>query len=74
MKDFFGKDLSVGDFVVIMKPNYRELVLGQIIKFSPKQVRVKWGEEKWDQVSQFPSQVVKIDPNDATMYFLKKTY
>lgn len=72
MKDFLGKELEVGDYVVLVRPNYRELMLATIIKFSPKQVRVKWGEGKYEQTSQYPYQLIKVESKDATWYFLNK--
>lgn len=41
-KDFVGVTLKEGDIVAAIRPNYRELVQGQIISFTPKKVRVKY--------------------------------
>jgi len=40
MKDFLGKELQIGDSVVVVVPNYREFVLAQIVAFTPKKVHL----------------------------------
>jgi hypothetical protein len=42
MKDFFRQTLYIGDFVALEQPRYRNLVLGRVFAFTPKQVRVLW--------------------------------
>jgi hypothetical protein len=42
MKDFIGIELAESDFVAAMRPNYRELVLGRIVSFTPNKVRVEY--------------------------------
>jgi hypothetical protein len=42
MKDFIGQELEIGDYVAFMQPNYRNIILGKIIKFTPLQVRVSY--------------------------------
>lgn len=42
MKDFLGIELVEGDFVAAIRPNYRELVLGRVVKLTPKKVRVEY--------------------------------
>ena len=42
MKDFFGQELAVGDYVAFEEPKYRNLILGVIVGFTPKQVRLLW--------------------------------
>lgn len=61
MKDFLGKDLQIGDGVVVVLPNYRELVLGKIVAFTPKKVRVVYEVKgKSYDLIQVPEQLVKI--------------
>lgn len=61
MKDFLGKDLQIGDSVVVAVPNYREFALAKIVAFTPKKVRVVY-EEKGEShdLIQDPRQLVKI--------------
>ena len=40
MKDFLDQELSIGDNVIIITPNYRDFTLAQVIKFTAKNVRV----------------------------------
>ena len=42
MKDFLGKEVQVGDEVVIIEPHYHDLIRGSIVKFTPKGVKVKY--------------------------------
>ena len=42
MKDFLGKQLDVGDDVVLTAPQYRHLVKARVIAFTPKKVRVEY--------------------------------
>ncbi len=42
MKDFFDQELNVGDVVAFEEPSYRNLSLGTIVAFTPKQVRLAW--------------------------------
>lgn len=72
MKDFIGKDLAVDDYVVIMRPNYREFVLGKILKFTPKMVTVSFREYgKMDTTNIVSTSMVKVDPDDALILKLK---
>jgi aspartate 1-decarboxylase len=57
MKDYLGNKLEVGDKVVFMLLSYRDLRKGEIIKFSPKMVFIKFNHEVYRQ---FPTQVIKI--------------
>jgi hypothetical protein len=49
-KDFFGRELQIGDEVAFCKPQYRELVKGKVVGFTPKNVRVGY---KWWSGSNF---------------------
>lgn len=33
-KDFMGQELAIGDTVVFIVPNYRELVKGTVVRFT----------------------------------------
>jgi len=59
MKDFLGKELQIGDSVVVVVPNYREFVLAQIVAFTPKKVRVVYEDRYGKQdLIQDPHQLV----------------
>lgn len=66
MKDFLGRELSIGDSVVTTPRYYRGLVRAEVIAFKPKQVRMRYkntwnyGEGKDEEYLAFPSSVVKI--------------
>ena len=42
MKDFLDNDLIVGDEVVFMCPNYRFLIKGTIVDFTPQKIRIEY--------------------------------
>ena len=79
MKDFLGRELELGDSVIIIAPNYRHFVLARIIAFTPKNVRVAF-MNTWNfaapgyytELLQSPSQLTKVDGPDLTMYLLKQ--
>ena len=79
MKDFLGRDLELGDSVIVIAPNYRHFVLARVIQFTPKQVRVSFmntwnfgSEGYYTELLQSPKQLTKVDGPDLTMYLLKK--
>lgn len=41
-KDFFGRECNVGDKVVFNEPYYKGLTSGEIVKFTPKGVKIKY--------------------------------
>lgn len=62
IKDFFGTPLAVGDSVALSVPTYKDLVRGQITKFTPQKVHVSymWAGREQSTI-QWPANVVK-DP------------
>lgn len=42
MKDFLGKEIAVGDIVVLTAPQYRHFTKAKVIAFTPKKVRVEF--------------------------------
>ena len=76
MEDFLKRKLEVGDSVVYMKVNYRELKLGRIASFSAKKVQIITGNTTWNGkpeiLQQMPNQLVRVDGPELTLYLLKK--
>lgn len=72
MKDFLLRELSIGDYVIIMKQFERGFKLAKIIKFTTKKVRVSWGDGKYCELLQDPSQLVKVDGTDLTWFLLNQ--
>lgn len=71
MKSFNGKDLSVGDKVVIGRPEYRGFVEGVVKSFTPKNVRVVytncWNYGKPGSVMEIllcPENIIVLGEND----------
>lgn len=66
MKDFLNNDLEVGDEIVCIERDYKNLVKAKIIKITGKTISVEYirraypGIERTTQVKRFSDQVVKI--------------
>ncbi len=75
MEDFLKRKLEIGDSVIFLVPNQRFLVLGRVINFGKVQVRIQYmkpGYQDPKEVSRYPSEVVRVDGPELTMYLLKK--
>jgi hypothetical protein len=62
MNDFFGQPLAVGDEVAFMRPSYREMTIGKIIKFTPHTIVIEWKHPFYTELQTFratPNQVIK---------------
>ena len=62
MKDFLGKQLDIGDEVVLTAPQYRHLVKAKVIAFTPKKVRVEYSNT-WTYGSQGRLEEYLSEPN-----------
>jgi hypothetical protein len=71
MRDFLGRELQVGDYVIYQKQSYRGYNLAKVIKFTPQKVRVKYGDSKYCELLQAPEQLVKVEGEEVTMYYLR---
>ena len=67
MKDFLDQELNIGDNVIIITPNYRDFTLAQVIKFTAKNVRVKFNGR---ELLQSPDQLVRMNTAAVTKYLL----
>jgi hypothetical protein len=72
MQDFLKRELAVDDYVICIRSGYREFLLAQIIAFTPKYVRIKWGEGKYSQQLQTSDQLVKVSGKDLTWFLLQQ--
>ena len=61
MKDIFKTELQIGDVVAFNPPSYKGLIMGKIIAFTPKMVRVSYKYSGRDEESTvvYPSDMVK---------------
>ena len=73
-KDFLGRELAIGDFVVFILPNYRRLKLANIADFTKTKVRVRWGDRRWENMLQNSSALVKVEGVDLTMFLLQQDH
>ena len=84
MKDLIGQELAVGDPVVVNPPKYKGIVVGTIVKLTPKGAQVQfsapWVHEidangNRTNVKTSPhvaTDIVKLDGPAATLYLLGK--
>jgi hypothetical protein len=67
MNDFLGKQLDVGDHVVLVRPNYREFVRGTVVRFTKCYAIVEyvneWTEKPTD-IKQAGKQLIIIGKED----------
>jgi hypothetical protein len=65
MVDIFGQELAIGDIVAFNPPYYKGLIIGTIVKFTPKQVKIEYYGSTWKETSvlmskfDYPEHVVK---------------
>jgi hypothetical protein len=59
MEDFTGKKLVVGDKVVMIAPNYRHLVEGTILRFTPKMVVVEYFND-WNHSTPYRKEIKQV--------------
>lgn len=71
-RDFLGRKLKVGDRVIMMAQHTREFRLAQIIKMTPKKVKVAWAEYDWATYTTEPERFVLVEGPDLTWYLMTK--
>ena len=62
MNDFFGQPLAVGDEVAFMCPQYRYMIRGKIVKFTPQMIFINYKTRLCTYEQTFratPNQVIK---------------
>lgn len=64
MKDLIGKDLFVGDYVIIIEKKYRTLKLARVLKFTPKQTKVLYLKYNGEEEEFLTDQIVKVLEKD----------
>lgn len=76
MKDFLGKQLELGDMVILTAPKYRQFTLAVVVAFTPKLVRVQftntWNYQPPGRVEQYiaePCFLVKVNHQTADQAF-----
>ena len=72
-RDFLGRTLAVGDRVIMMAQHSREFRLAQVIKLTPKKVKVAWAEYDWATYTTESERFVSVEGPDLTLYLLTNT-
>lgn len=66
MKDFLGNELKVGDKVVCLEKDYKNLIHATVVKLTEKTIFVEFtrrafpGVDRTETVKRFSDQVIKI--------------
>lgn len=71
-RDFLGRKLAIGDRVIMMAQHYREFKLAQIVKFTPKKVKVAWDEYDWATYTSEPERFIRVEGPDLTWFLMTK--
>lgn len=67
MRDFFGNELAVGDRVALTPHGYKSLVVGWVMGFTPKMVKVTYCRQRagkapeMTEILRDPKEIIK-DP------------
>lgn len=62
-KDIMGEELAIGDFVALSNSDNAELVVGKVVAFTDKKVRVLLYQWWYETSLKNPSGLIKIQPN-----------
>lgn len=63
MRDFFGRELAVGDRVAVTPKGYKNLMQGRVVGFTEKRVRVEYA---WNNGREITETVLR-DPWDLVV-------
>lgn len=72
-EDHIGRELAIGNVVVMSMPGYSDICLGTIVEFTPKRVRVEY-ENNWNMMSRTlvePKTLFLVNSYDLVEYLLK---
>tara|TARA_R110000868_G_scaffold9620_4_gene47544 strand:- start:10677 stop:10940 length:264 start_codon:yes stop_codon:yes gene_type:complete len=73
--DKINQPLAVGDWVAVSMHDYTELVVAQVVGFSPKKIRIEYTSRHWQQPHRgtvMPGQAVKVDSQAVCMWMMTK--
>lgn len=70
MRDYLKRELAVDDWVVFITHGYRSFTLGKIVRFTNTMCIVSYRKGK-HEIRQRPEQLVKVEGEDLTAYFLE---
>ena len=75
--DRINQPLAVGDWVAVSMSDYTELVVAQVVGFSPKKIRIEYTGRHWQQPRRrtvMPGQAVKVDSQAVCMWLMTKPH
>jgi len=74
-KDYFGEELKIGDYIVLIKPGCREFAVGWVIAFAKKNIILQYrlwdtcwytAEGQYEKIELSADQLIKITREQAT--------
>ena len=74
LEDFLKRKLAVGDYVIMLNPHGKQLLLAKIEKFTinNSQCYVRWKPGEYGVMRQRGEQLVKVEGPDLMLFFLKR--
>ena len=63
MNDFFGQELKIGDKVALTPHGYKNLVIGNVIGFTPQKVRISYMRQQTWRHSMEPTEILRNPTN-----------
>jgi hypothetical protein len=75
MQDFLGREIEVGSYVATFAPKYRSMMMGRVVKLTPKKVSVKYKNdwnyrERWMTHLYCPSELIVLTDQYALQKIL----
>lgn len=72
-KDNLGRELAIGDFVVLPDPwGYKTLELARVEGFTPKKAKVGHGKDFQLKLTTDASRMCRIPPGEVMEYLLRQ--
>lgn len=72
MKDYLDNEITVDDFIVLIEPAYRNLIIGKVVKITDKRVKVSLPKKNNFITTIHPRDCVVITDEDALRKLITK--
>lgn len=65
MKDFLQNEIKVDDFIVLIQPSYRNLIIGKVVKLTDKRVKAALPKKSNFVTTIHPQDCIVVTDEDA---------
>ena len=65
MKDFLSNEIKVDDFIVLIQPSYRNLIIGKVVKLTDKRVKAALPKNSNFVTTIHPRDCIVVTDEDA---------